>query len=81
MLAADLADSTTEQDDSTYSSLIEELGSESFSERENATSTIWGLGSVMLPYLKSASDSDDPELAFTLINAYPEYRSWHFPDH
>jgi hypothetical protein len=46
-----------------HRALVERLGDGDFSQREEATEKIWSLGTVMLPHLKDARDSGDPELA------------------
>ncbi|MGJ8673310.1 hypothetical protein [Rubritalea sp.] len=61
--APTITESATENVELLDMQLLKQLGSGSFSERESATRTIWELGDVMLPHLKSVSASDDPELA------------------
>ena len=44
--------------------LIEQLADESFAVRERATRELWGRGEAVMPELKRALLSEDPEVAY-----------------
>lgn len=63
------APAVADTDKNTVDKWIHDLASESYQERENASKELWKLGNAVMPELRQAAISDDPEVAMRAKDA------------